>query len=43
MICFGKSARAAAPKLFKLISDENENVRKNAGGALEHMEAGMGG
>lgn len=43
MICFAKSARAAAPKLFKLMSDDNENVRKNAGGALEHMEAGMGG
>lgn len=42
MIGFGKNARTAAPKLFQLMSDDNENVRINAGGALEHMEADMG-
>lgn len=42
MIGFGKNAKAAAPKLFKLMSDDNETVCGNAAGALEHMEAGMG-
>jgi len=42
MIGFGKNAKAAAPKLFKLMSDDNETVRNNAAGALQHMEADMG-